>query len=280
MTAPACDSAETTSRQGKAVWLGLRLAHSSLGVGAIGLLAAVWCLVGFILCIVFIPFAAMGKMTVFNNVVNPIGLYGLLWPLGLMAALTWAVQLLARFLWCGIPGPPVARLLAVASVAGRLAVLLVLGSAGFWSGPFSEGLLLPETIACSVIAWLGLAADYGFIRTLGRERAPSTVAATFSPEPDREREGATEPGSVIESKKPNAFASDVGAWFKGRFPKAHTFAVWILLPVGYVTVSSLADNGNPEVIPQAILKLAVVAPVFLQVFKRPGDQLEGLAQAG
>ncbi len=280
MTARVRCPGEPTTMRWKAVWLGLRLAGNSWGVGAIGCFAGLWCLIGVILCLICVPFAAMGKMPVFYDAVNSIGLYGFLWPLGLMAAATWAVQLLARLLWCGVHEPPTATFLALASVAGRLSVLFVLGSAGFWSVPLGKGLLLPETIACSVIAWLGLAGDYGFIRTLRREWLPAADAVTSSAESDAAAEGAKEAGGVIEQKRGNALTSDVGEWFKRRFPRAHTFAVWILLPVGYVTVSSLAGNGDPGVIPQAILRLAVLAPVFLQVFKSPGDKLEGLLQAG
>ena len=37
---------------------------------------------------------------------------------------------------------------------------------------------------------------------------------------------------------------DIGEWLARRFPRGYKFVVWIVLPLAYVTVSSLADNGN------------------------------------
>lgn len=211
-----CPGDSTTMRR-KAVWVGLRLARNSWGGGAIGCFAGLWCLIGFLLCLICIPFAAVGRMAVFNDTVNPIGLYGFLWPLGLMAAATWAVQLLARLLWCCAHIPPSATFLALVSMAGRLSILFVIGSAGFWGVPFGKGLLLPETIACSVIAWLGLAADYGFIRTLRREWLPAANPVISPAEPDAAVEGGTEAGSVIERERASGLTATLGNGSKGVF---------------------------------------------------------------
>jgi hypothetical protein len=48
------------------------------------------------------------------------------------------------------------------------------------------------------------------------------------------------------------------------------------LPLAYVAVSSLADNGNPQAIPNAILRLAVIAPAILQIFWIPGGSIDEL----
>jgi hypothetical protein len=55
--------------------------------------------------------------------------------------------------------------------------------------------------------------------------------------------------------------------------------VWILFPLGYVTVSSLADNGDLRAVPEAILRLAVIAPVILQTFWIPSYKLHSLIDA-
>ena len=54
--------------------------------------------------------------------------------------------------------------------------------------------------------------------------------------------------------------------------------VWILLPLGYVTVSSLTANGEPRAVLEAILRLAVIAPVILQTFWIPNDKLQRLIE--
>ena len=64
-----------------------------------------------------------------------------------------------------------------------------------------------------------------------------------------------------------------------RFPKAHKFVVWILLPVAYVTVSSLADNGTLQAVPVAILRLAIITPAFLQAFWIPSNAIDRLILA-
>jgi hypothetical protein len=94
------EPAELEGTRGKAVRLGLRLADSYLGVGAIGCFYALWCLIGLILCFVCIPFAVLGKLDTFEDALNPVALYGFLLPMALMAATTWAVKLFSRLLWC------------------------------------------------------------------------------------------------------------------------------------------------------------------------------------
>ena len=260
----------------KAVRLGLRLAKSWLGVGLIARFYLIWCLIGLLLCFVFIPFALLGKMDVFNQVMNPVALYGYLLPMALLAAATWAVRLFSRLLWCGIPEPLTATFLAFASVAGRLSVLFALGHMWISGGPFGKGLLLPGTIACSGIAWLGLVADLGFIRSLRRDFIAAPDPALTSVKLDHAAEEATESKGVTDRSKKAVFTRDLGEWFKERFPRAYQVVTWILLPVAYVAVSSLADDGNPQAIPNAILRLAVIAPVILQIFWIPGDGIDEL----
>jgi hypothetical protein len=258
---------------------GLRLANSYLGTVLIAWFYASWALIGLILCLVFIPMAIMGKSNAFEKGLNPIALYGLVVPMALMAAATWAVKLFSRVLWCAIPEPLMATIQAVASVMGRLSV--VIGAVYLWlrGGPWGNGLLQPEVVACSGIAWLGLVADWGFIRTLQHEFIPTGNPAQCSDEMDNAQENAAEHERVTEQHKQTILKRDLGECFKSRFPRGYKLVVWILLPLGYVTVSSLAGNGDPRAVPKAILRLAVIAPVILQAFWIPNDKLHKLIDA-
>jgi hypothetical protein len=271
--------AEFEGSRWKTLRLGLRLANSWLGIGLIARFYLIWGLLGLLLCFVLVPFAVLGKMDAFNHVMNPIALYGYVLPMALMAATTWAVKLFSRLLWCGIREPRTAVFLALASVAGRLSLLLALGYVWLSGGPFGKGLLLPGTIACAGIAWLGLAADWGFIRTLRRHFIPPTAPALPSDPLNKAAEDATEADGATNRNKKTVFTRDLGEWFKARFPRGYKIVVWILLPLAYVTVSSLADDGNVQAIPGAILRLAVIAPPILQVFWIPGDGIEELISA-
>ena len=281
MIARSHESAEFEGTRWKAVRLGLRLANSFLGVLVIVRFYLIWGLIGLILCVVLIPFAVLRKMNAFNDVMNPVALYGFVLPMALMAASTWAVKLFSRLLWCGIPEPLTATLLAYASVAGRLSILFAFGYVWLSGESFGRGLLLPETIACSGIAWLGLVAEWGFIRILRRDFIPAPDPALTSDESDNSVENATEAEGVTDETKKSLFTRnfDFGESLKRRFPKGHKFVVWILLPVAYVTVSSLADNGNLQAIPDATLRFAVITPAFLQVFWIPGSEIDGIVRA-
>ena len=274
-----CGTREIAQFEGarwKAVRRGLRLAHSWLGVGLIARFYLIWGVIGLMLCFALIPFALLGKMDAFNQVMNPVALYGYLLPMALLAATTWAVKLFSRLLWCGIPEPATATFLAIASVAGRLSVLFALGYIWISGGPFGKGLLLPRTIACAGIAWLGLVADSGFIRTLRRDFMMAPDPAQASDKLDNLVKDATEGEGTSERNKKTVFTRDLGEWFKERFPRGYTIVTWILLPVAYVTVSSLADDGNPQAIPDAIIRLSVIAPAMLQVFWIPGGSIDEL----
>jgi hypothetical protein len=262
----------------QAVRFGLRLASSWFGAFAIGLFYLLWVLIGFALCFVLIPFTILGKADAFNHAVNQVGLYGFLLPIGLMVATTWAVKLFSRLLWCAIPEPLAAALLAFASLGGRLSVLVGATYLWIWREPFGQALLRAEVVVCSAAAWLGLAADWVFIRSLRKEFLPDEDSAR----PTEKFETAAEivdEERVTEPRKKSVFTRqfDPGAWLKSRFPRTHKFFVWILAPVAYVTISSLADNGDPHAIPQAIFRLGVVSPVILQVFWTPyEDKLKDL----
>jgi hypothetical protein len=273
------DPVELRGARWKAVQRGLRLANSYLGTVLIAWFYALWALIGLILCLVFIPMAIMGKSNAFEKGLNPIALYGLVVPLALMVAATWAVKLFSRLLWCAIPEPLMAAFLALASVMGRLCV--VIGVVYLWlrGGPWGKGLLLPEVIACSGVAWLGLVAEWSFIRTLLHEFIPAANPTQSSDELNHAQDSAGEAERVTEPHKERILRRDLGAWFKSRFPRGYKLVVWILLPLGYVTISSLSANGDPRAVPEAILRLAVIAPVILQTFWIPSDKLQSLIHA-
>jgi len=137
-----------------------------------------------------------------------------------------------------------ARFLALASVAGRIAVLLGFVCIWIFGGPFRAGLLLPGTIACSGFVWLGLTAEWGFIRTLRRELIPAADPAMSAQGLDNPSEGATEAVGAAGRDKKSILTEDLETSFKSRFPNAHKVLVWALLPLEYVIVSSLAIDGN------------------------------------
>ena len=80
----------------------------------------------------------------------------------------------------------------------------------------------------------------------------------------------------MDRNQKSVFSRDLGESFKKRFPKIHKTLAWIVLPLAYVISSSLADNGSLQAIPDAILRLAVIAPAFLQVFWIPGKEIDRL----
>jgi hypothetical protein len=261
------------------VRLGLRLADSYLGVWVIALFHALWVLIGLILCFVLIAFAVLGKADAFRNALNPVALYGYVLPLALMAATTWAVKLFSRLLWCCIPEPVTATFLALASVVGRLSVLFALGYVRLSGGAFGKGLLLPATIACSGVAWLCLVAEWRFIRILQRDSIPAADPAPSPEVLEKAVENETRAEGVTGRHKKNILTRDVGEWFKSRFPRGHKFVGWVLLPLAYVTASALGDKGDLEAVPEAILRLAVIAPAFLQAFWVPGGEIARLINA-
>jgi len=152
----------------------------------------------------------MGKAHAFEKELNPIALYGFVVPMAVLAAATWAVKLFSSVLWCAIPEPLMAKFLALASVIGRLCC--VIGAVYVWlrGGPWGKGLLLPEVVACAGIAWLGLIAEWGLIRTLQDEFIPAANPAEFSGELDHARESAAEAERVTEQPKESILKRNLG----------------------------------------------------------------------
>jgi hypothetical protein len=90
-------------------------------------------------------------------------------------------------------------------------------------------------------------------------------------------EAAPEQGN--KARRKSIMTEDIGDWFKARFPKLYKVMSWIILPLAYVAVSSLADNGNIQAIPAAILRYIVIAPAFIQIFWTPVADLNKLISA-
>jgi hypothetical protein len=258
-------SVESVDRRWNPVLRGLRLASSPFGIGAIGGFYALWCVIGLILGLAFIPFVALGKVDAFTTALNPVAKYGFVLPMGLIASMTWISKFVARLLICTIPKPSAMRALAYVSALGRFSVLA--GMVMFWTSgeTLTKGLLLPGILACSGIAWLGLFAEWVFNRTL-RSTSGTTIP------PGNELQPIPDSGNPSASAGKGVFTRDVGDWFAGRFPRAHRIlarAFWILFPVLYVVASSLAQNGDLHALGDPLLRLAVVAPIFLQIFWIP-----------
>jgi hypothetical protein len=259
----------------QAVRLGLRRADNYFGALAMVLLYCMWVVVCVVLCFVLIPFTLSGKQGAFEKALTPVALYCFALPMALTAATTRAVKFFSRLLWCAIPESLAATLLALGSVAGRLAVLA--GTMYLWHAhaPYPQLLLLPPAFICSGLAWLGLVADWAFIRTLRRDFLPRADPIIPSNDSGRVVETPTEE-RVTDPVKKSVFTRDFdpGTWLKSRFPRAHILVTWVLMPAAYVAVSSLADNGDFQAIPKAILRLAVIAPLLIQVLWSPGIRFE------
>jgi hypothetical protein len=263
-----------------AVARGLRLANSRLGAGTMGMFYALWGLIGIGLSLALLVAAACGVVDNFRRAMEPVALYGFILPLALMTASTWIVKLCARFLWCAIPAPPTAAALACAAVVGRLAVLTGAVCLWAWHRPVGEGLLRPQVLACSAVAWLGLATEWGFIRLLRRfpHAAPgsprpafdSEVAEATGPEPDSAQQVK---GSVWTRR------FDPGTWCARRFPTAYRPFGWVMLPLVGVAAASLAESGDLQSLPAALLRLAVAGPALLQPFWVPRGERGALADA-
>src|SRR5678815_1344289 len=82
----------------------IRLGNHSLllNLGII-LVYGLWCIIGLVLCFVFISFLIAGSAPAFERLMNPIALYGFLMPLALLALTSWCLMLVVRLLWCAIP---------------------------------------------------------------------------------------------------------------------------------------------------------------------------------
>jgi hypothetical protein len=266
----------------KAVRRGLSLTTSYFGVIAFIWIYAIWLLIAAILGLVVMPFAIRGKVDFLNDILNPFALYGFVWPVALTLAAMWTVKLFSRFLWCRIPQPSMARFLALASVAGRLSTLFALGWVWRSSEPFGKRLLLPETVVLSGIAWLCLIAEWGFMRVLEYHFIGPAQPGVAPSETDKAVANATGAAESAEPRRKGLLKRDVGEEFKRRFPKVRSFfsrISWILLLLASVISASMADSGNIHAVPAAILRLAVIAPVILQTFWIPGDQINRLVDA-
>ncbi len=162
----------------KALILGLKLASGRL---ADLLLRLGWIVLfpgGLVLALICTWLAWIQSID-FKTLVNDSAPYVIV-PACFFWAVAWFSNLLSRVLWCAVRQPITAKLLAVVSSIGRMAVLFAVFY-GWNSGrSFSDVLLLPVTIACASIAWLGLASDWLFVRTLHRHLVPSQTEHSLS----------------------------------------------------------------------------------------------------
>lgn len=162
----------------KALILGLKLASGRLADLLLRLGGIVLFPGGLVLALICTWLAWIQSID-FKTLVNDFAPYVIV-PACFFWAVAWFSNLLSRVLWCAVRQPITAKLLAVVSSIGRMAVLFAVFY-GWNSGrSFSDILLLPVTIACAAIAWLGLASDWLFFQTLHRHLVPSQTEHSLS----------------------------------------------------------------------------------------------------
>lgn len=163
----------------KALILGLKLASGRLADLLLCLGGLVVLFPGGLVLALICTWLAWIQSIDFKTLVNDSAPYVIV-PACFFWAVAWFSNLLSRVLWCAVRQPITAKLLAVVSSIGRMAVLFAVFY-GWNSGrSFSDVLLLPVTIACAAIAWLGLASDWLFFQTLHRHLVPSQTEHSLS----------------------------------------------------------------------------------------------------
>ncbi len=262
------------SRQWKAVRLGLSIANNNVGANLLTC--------GYFLFMIFGGLAVVGMLVLHASPdapkrLEPILLYVFVLPMVLIAAGTWMVRLGSRVLWCSIPNAPRAALLAVISVAGRLSALVACVFVGLHKGPFFATVVLPLPIICAALAWLGLLAEIGFISALRLDvlRSDLTGLAPINSTADS---AVADPDRAESQAKANWFTSeyDFEKWSKQRFPKYYRIVGGALNLLGFSAVIVIANMSHPREIPGAILAVLCIAPVYLQIFSRPGGAIDDL----
>jgi WD40 domain-containing protein len=165
-----------TTLRWKTVLRGLRMARSFWGMFAVTGFYVLWIPIGGVLIILVAGAYFLGLVDTFEQApVGPIVLYGMLLPLGVMAVLVWSAKLYARVLWCAVPEPASARLLAVISVLARLAVVVTLGYLWNQGIGFPEALQSEAAAACLVVVWIGFGAERWYLRVLMRHFAETVL---------------------------------------------------------------------------------------------------------
>jgi hypothetical protein len=189
----------TTNRM--PLW-GLKISGSLLGKGVLMVMFAIWYISSLILgliCFVLAIAQSSDLETVFEYYGMHYFAIACLAILAVAFAFEWFSQLFARILWLGVENPLAAKLLAVVSALGRLSILfaliyLAVIYLGSRNESFSIVLVNPVTITCAVIAWLGIASDWCFIRILHRHLVSKNPEAGTHSTKVQEQVVDTDPG--------------------------------------------------------------------------------------
>jgi len=189
----------TTNRM--LLW-GLKISGSLLGKGVLMVMFATWYISSLILGLICFVLA-IAQSSDLETVFEYYGMHYLaIACLAIRAvafAFEWFSQLFARILWLGVEKPLAAKLLAVVSALGRLSILfaviyLAVIYLGSRNESFSIVLVNPVTITCAVIAWLGIASDWCFIRILHRHLVSKNPEAGTHSTKVQEQVVDTDPG--------------------------------------------------------------------------------------
>jgi hypothetical protein len=225
----------------KALILGLKLASSGL-VGLSSCLTLVVLQAGGLVLALVCLLVSWIQSADFLELFNYSSLY-ILFPCSLLIAGAWFSYLLSRVLWCAVRKPITAKLLAVLSTVARLAVVFAFFY-GWSSGKsFSDILLLPNTIACAAIAWLGLASDWFFVRILHCHLVPSKERRELNENTDLDVNS-----TLNESNKRTFFSG---------LKKREEILFWIIAIIGFAVL--VYDKRL------AFARTIVIAPMILQL---------------
>ena len=250
---------------------GLRLANRLLYLnGAMALFYGLWVVIGILLVIVHLGLFFAGKADSFERALDPFAKYGFLLPLLALFISCWIAKLYSRILWCAVPEPFFAQILAVLAVLGRLVMIYL--AVRLWELPHRL-LDLParaDLVLCAVFACLGLLSELLFLRSLppsitGNELPP----ANYTPiEPDPE-EVNEEVFSAIEPEKKSVWTRNLDDWLAQRFPRSTKVISWICPPLLFL---ALFCTRSEKPLGQALLIVSLIYPLILQVFWIPRQE--------
>lgn len=259
--------------QWSAVRRGLQLANNPLGVVAFSLYYGLWCIIGVVLAAVFIVFIFLDKARAFERALDPVALYAFLCPLALILAVTWAAGFVGRVLWCRIPDLLSGTFLAVMSVAGRIAILVVILFLLRSDQPFKEAVLLPPAMLCAAFAIVGLLSDWGFIWLLSRKFAVETATEIADSQAEPEAQAA------VEKPVKSIFKRDVNELLEKRFPRVNNALRLIIFPALLILMSWMKDGGHPAALLSALGRFALLIPIILQIFWMPRELTRSVLDA-
>lgn len=250
-----------TSGRWRTVALGLRLAKSGLGAIVIG------CSFGLVMFGGIFAILALLVLVGSDSLEDPrvTGVFGLIGILiALVAVSTLLSKFSARLLWCAVPDLPVARLLAYTSVVGRtviLGVIIYICCYAYLGDPVRELIRSPAMLPWSLAGWLGLGAEWGYLRALRQhlrreDSSPCPPADTTQPLPRITRELPGDP----EHPKKNILFREPGPY--------------ILLILGFIleSLDTWFQRGPTGLLSSALFMTAVT-PAFLQLFWLGGANL-------